>query len=146
MMTQQGVILNTPPIDNGPMLNLYIGGSRGRQSRSVANLISLESHQNYTWLLWQNGERNLLPRTLKYLEEKLPAGQFVRLHRHCTINIDYIDRIDRPAYYRMLVWLRTGECIKVARRRIMPVRKQLQTHLIWRLHVMRGLSSAQQID
>ena len=137
--------MTTTPINNGPMLNLYMGGSWGRQSRSVASLISLESHQNYTWLLWQNGERNLLPRTLKYLEEKLPAGQFVRLHRHCTINIDYIDRIDRPAYYRMLVWLRTGECIEVARRRIVSVRKQLQTHPVLGAYIVRGLS-AQPID
>ena len=145
MTSQQGVVINTPIIENGPTLSLYIGGSRGRQYRSVANLLSLQSSENYTWLLWQNGERNLMPRTLKYMEARLPAGQFVRLHRHCTVNIDYIDRIDRPAHDRMLVWLRTGECVKVARRRVMPVRKQLQTHPILGSYVVRGLS-AQQIN
>lgn len=122
------------------MLHLYIGGSRGRQFRSVANLLGMRSSANYTWLLWQDGERNLMPRTLKYMEERLPAGQFVRLHRHCTINIDYIERIERPACDRMLVWLRTGECIEVARRRIMPVRKQLQTHPMLGPYVVRRSS------
>jgi DNA-binding LytR/AlgR family response regulator len=114
--------------DPSPHLSLYISALKERQHRSVNLLMSMESSDNYTWLLWHNGERMLLPRTLKYVEGKLPPKQFIRLRRDYTVNVNYIDRIERRGPDKMLVWLRTGECIGVARRRVMPVRQQLQTH------------------
>ncbi|MBO0931578.1 LytR/AlgR family response regulator transcription factor [Fibrella aquatilis] len=143
-MMPQAITTNAPA-DNSPNLRLYMSVLKERQHRSVHLLMSLESSANYTWLLWQNGERVLLPRTLKYMEGQLPPDQFIRLRRDYTVNLDYIDRIERPVAERMLVWLRTGECIEVARRRITPVRKQLWHHPILARYVNRR-SSVQLLD
>jgi len=87
--------------------------------------MSMESNANYTWLLWQNGERVLLPRTLKYIEGQLPPKQFIRLRRNYTANIDYIVRAETNEYGRLVVRLQNGDQVEVARRLIVRVRRQL---------------------
>jgi DNA-binding LytR/AlgR family response regulator len=98
------------------------------QRRPINELIALQSEENYTWLHWRTGEQLLLPRTLKYVEERLPAGRFIRLSRDYAVNVDYIERVDYHNYTQMQVWLFSGVCVQVARRRIGLVCEQLQSH------------------
>jgi DNA-binding LytR/AlgR family response regulator len=104
-------------------------GGRGRQRFFLDDLIRMQADTNYTWLIWQNGERVLMPRTLKYYEERLPAEQFIRLHRHCIVNIKAIVRVERPRCKSMTVELNTGECIAVSRRRIAHIAQRLRQTL-----------------
>ena len=71
------------------------GGNKNRQNRPITDLIYMQSSANYTWLVWRNGDRVLMSRTLKHFEAQLPAGQFVRIHRHCTINTQHIACVER---------------------------------------------------
>lgn len=116
-----------PPPQAGPATRqlIYNGNNRKWQNRPVNGLMSLESSQNYTWLFWKNGERMLLPRTLKYVEGKLPPEQFIRLRRDFTANIDYIVHTETNKYGGLMVRLQNGDRVAVARRRIVQVRRQL---------------------
>jgi DNA-binding LytR/AlgR family response regulator len=105
-------------------LSLFLSG-RGRRHYPLDELHSMQADTNYTWLLWKNGERFLMPRTLKYYEDRLPAEQFVRLHRHFLVNINQIIAVERLHAKRMTVTLGTGEQIAVSRRRIARVAQQL---------------------
>ena len=101
---------------------------RGAQERLLADLVYMQSYDNYTWLIWRNGERVLLPRTMKYLESKLPAGQFVRIHRQFSINIQHIEGVEW-APSQLMVRLSNEERLVVSRRKRTAVRAQLWHHL-----------------
>jgi DNA-binding LytR/AlgR family response regulator len=107
-----------------PTLSLFMSG-RGRRHFPLDELHAMQADTNYTWLIWKNGERVLMPRTLKYYEARLPAEQFVRLHRHVLVNVNQIAQVEKPHSKQMTVTLRTGEQIAVSRRRIARVAAQL---------------------
>ena len=108
-------------------LRLY-KARRGVQQGLLADLLYMQSYDNYTWLLWRNGERVLLPRTMKYVESKLPAGQFVRIHRQFSINIQHVEGVEW-AHSQLTVRLSNDERLVVSRRRLAVVRTRLEQHL-----------------
>ena len=108
-------------------LRLYMP-RRGTQERLIADLLYMQSDGNYTWLIWRNGERVLLPRTMKYLESKLPAEQFVRIHRQFSINIQHIEGVEW-APNQLTVRLSNDERLLVSRRKRTAVRTRLWHHL-----------------
>ncbi|QJW91750.1 LytTR family transcriptional regulator [Spirosoma taeanense] len=111
-----------------PPLKLYIKET-GRRSFPVMNLVYLQAEANYSWLNWADGQRMLMPRTLKYYTPKLPGEWFIRLHRNCIINRYYVDRLER-ADSGGLVYLTTGEVLPISRRRWATVRRQLANSTI----------------
>jgi DNA-binding LytR/AlgR family response regulator len=106
-----------------PPLKLYLRDA-GRQSFSVTDLVYLQAVANYSWLNWADGNRMLMPRTLKYYSPKLPAELFIRLHRNCVVNRHFVERLERTETGG-LVHLATGEVLPVSRRRWSTVRRQL---------------------
>lgn len=114
----------TAPAD-WPSLKLYLRET-GRQSFPVADLVYLQAVANYSWLNWKDGRRMLMPRTLKFYTPKLPNEWFIRLHRNCVVNRNYVSRLERTDTGG-LVHLSTGETLPVSRRRWSAVRRQL-TH------------------
>ncbi len=109
------------------ILRVYLP-KQGQQQLAVSELIYLQSEENYTWLFWANGQRTLLPRTLKYIEAKLPPNVFVRLHRHHTVNSSHVVVVCQTAG-GLAVKLSNGQSLYVARRRISQIRKQFQSLL-----------------
>jgi DNA-binding LytR/AlgR family response regulator len=108
-----------------PPLKLYLRDS-GRQLFPVSDLVYMQAVANYSWLNWNDGQRLLMPRTLKYYTPKVPSDWFVRLHRNCIVNRQYVERLERTDTGG-LVYLTTGEALPVSRRRWTLVRRQLQT-------------------
>lgn len=106
-----------------PPLKLYLRDA-GRQSFPVLDLVYLQAVANYSWLNWKDGNRILMPRTLKYYSPKLPADWFIRLHRNTIVNRHYVERLERTETGG-LVHLTTGEALPVSRRRWSLVRRQL---------------------
>jgi DNA-binding LytR/AlgR family response regulator len=105
-------------------IRLFLG-EKGRKNLPLSDLVWLRAEANYTWLVWRDGEQMLMPRTLKHYESFVPARKFVRLHRHCLINIDFIESVQNEGAKRMTIRLQTGEAIVVARRRVALVRQHL---------------------
>ncbi|QJW92461.1 LytTR family transcriptional regulator [Spirosoma taeanense] len=104
-------------------MRLYVRET-GRQFVSVANLVYLEADTNYCWLHWKTGQPVLTPRTLKYHHAKLPARWFIRLHRKCVVNRQFIDRLEYTnSGYR--VHMTTGVSFPVSRRRWREVLQQM---------------------
>jgi DNA-binding LytR/AlgR family response regulator len=110
-----------------PTLCLF-DGVRGRQERPITDLIYMQSDENYTWLVWCNGDRTLMPRTMKYYETRLPTGQFMRIHRHHAINIEHIDRVEW-APNQLTVRLSNAERLSVSRRKLAEIRVRLQQYI-----------------
>ncbi|MBC7569852.1 MAG: hypothetical protein H7319_08990 [Spirosoma sp.] len=50
---------------------------------------------NYTWLVWDTGERLLLARSLGYMLARLPDSDFVRLHRQYAFHRHWVGGVER---------------------------------------------------
>ena len=105
-----------------PHLHFY---HQGRQSMPLCELISLQSEDNYTWLIWTNGKRMLMPRTLKYYEAQLPLDGFIRLHRNYAVNVSHIVAVCKLPRTGIDVRLSNGTRLSVARRRWVQIRDRL---------------------
>lgn len=90
----------------------------GKITMLLADLMFLQATGNYSWLYWKDGQRMLMPRTLKYYVPRLPSDLFVRAHRNCIINIHYIECM-QPTYPDKggLIHMRSGDVLPVSRRR-----------------------------
>lgn len=104
-------------------LKMYVRSS-GQHDFPISDLMFLQATGNYSWLHWKDGQRILMPRTLKYYVPQLPDNWFVRLHRNCIVNLHYIDRMERVDPDKGgFVHLRSGVVLPVSRRRWFAVRK-----------------------
>ncbi|MFD2932703.1 LytR/AlgR family response regulator transcription factor [Spirosoma flavum] len=98
-------------------INMYIRHS-GQLAIPIADLMFLQATGNYSWLHWKEGQRMLMPRTLKYYIPQLPKEWFVQLHRNCIVNLHYIERMERINPDKGgLVYLQSGAILLVSRRR-----------------------------
>lgn len=83
---------------------------------------------NYTWIHFRNGNRQLLAKPLAYFEKKLPA--FIRIHKTALINLDFVDSIHpqprAKAKMAGLLRLQDGTELPVSRRRWNAVVEQLK--------------------
>lgn len=58
----------------------------------ISNILFIEAERNYCKIYCKDKE-HLLVTTLKYLEEKLPANNLMRIHRSFIVNLNHIDEI-----------------------------------------------------
>lgn len=109
---------------------MYVRSS-GQLTLPVADLVFLQATGNYTWLYWRDGQRMLMPRTLKYYIPQLPPDLFARLHRNSVVNLAYVERIERiDSDKGGFVYLRSGVVLSVSRRRWFATKRLLAKHLL----------------
>jgi two-component system LytT family response regulator len=49
---------------------------------------------SYTHIFSADGQKWTLPRPIKEWEDRLPGEQFVRIHRRCIINLNFVERVE----------------------------------------------------
>ncbi len=81
---------------------------------------------NYTWVHFRNGKRQLLAKPLAYFEKQLPG--FVRVHKIALVNPVVVADIQPPPRPKMpgAVYLHDGTRLPISRRRWMAVLTALQ--------------------
>lgn len=62
----------------------------------IGDILYIEADRNYSRIFTKNREY-LLAITLKTIEEKLPAGSFLRIHRTYIINIAHVEEVTEKA-------------------------------------------------
>lgn len=90
--------------DIGDFAFLPIDG-RSRFIR-VSQVIAVTAAGDATEVTTADGLRGRVPRSLKAWEERLPAKQFVRIHREAIVNLQYVDRIEEWSHEAYQVHLR----------------------------------------
>lgn len=81
---------------------------------------------NYTWVYFRNGKRQLLAKPLVYFEQRLP--DFIRIHKTALVNPAFVADIQPPPRPKMAatVQLQDGTVLPVSRRRWPTVLATLQ--------------------
>lgn len=60
----------------------------------VNHIVTVSAAGDATEVVTADGIRGRVPRSLKAWEERLPAKQFVRIHREAIVNLQFVDRIE----------------------------------------------------
>lgn len=78
-------------------------------------IIYCQASENYSYIHTISKDTLLVTKTLKNLEEQLPASCFFRIHKSLLLNINYVKSFSRKDGYT--VTLETGQQFEVATRR-----------------------------
>jgi DNA-binding LytR/AlgR family response regulator len=92
------------------------------------------SNENYTELRLANGEKFIARRPLKAWEEKLPAEDFMRVHRTAVVNLHALRRAAHQDREVTHLWMHhLGEQVVRARRELWSEIERRLSHLGHRL-------------
>ncbi len=78
-------------------------------------ILYCQASENYSYIHTISNDTFLITKTLKNLEEHLPASCFLRIHKSVLLNINYVKSFSRKDGY--VVTLETGQQFEVATRR-----------------------------
>jgi two-component system LytT family response regulator len=81
----------------------------------VNSILYCEADSNYTKVVFLEGKKIILSKTLKAVEETLPKTIFSRIHRSYLVNKNYINRYNKINDY--FVELTNGETLPVSVRK-----------------------------
>lgn len=89
------------------------------------NMISyLAAEDDYVMIYYSEGKA-LKPQTMRYYEEHLPPGLFVRVHRSYIVNVEHITRLEPYSKDNYVAVLKSGEKIPVSRSGYKMLREKL---------------------
>lgn len=98
-------------------------------SLQVLDILFVKSADNYVEVGYKDTDevkKRLLRNTLKSIEIQLrPHNNFVRTHRTCLVNIQYIDKLNKNYNTYWISLIGTKEIIPVARQYLMVVKELL---------------------
>jgi two-component system LytT family response regulator len=126
----------TPEPDNVEKLITTVTEAEGYLTRIVfrkgagikiipLNMITyLASEDDYVMIYYNEGKA-LKPKTMKYYEDHLPPGLFMRVHRSYMVNIEQITRLEPYSKDNYVAVLKTGEKIPVSRAGYKMLREKL---------------------
>jgi hypothetical protein len=79
----------------------------------IPEILYLQADGDYVQIHTTNG-KYLKEQTMKYFEQHLPAGQFVRVHRSTIVNIEMISRIELYEKQSQQLTLKNGQQVKTS--------------------------------
>jgi two-component system, LytTR family, response regulator len=94
---------------------LSLNSSLGLQIIDVNTIVRIEAMSNYSKLFFANSKTLVISKTLQWLQCKLAAAQFTRVHKTHLVNMHFITSYSNAnnAY----LFLENGERVHVSRRR-----------------------------
>jgi len=95
--------------------NIILPTSKGAEVVAIHNIVRIEAVSNYSKLFFSDGRTFVVAKLLKWFEEKLNSGHFIRVHHTHLINTNFIRQYVKGK--RGKVGLNNGEWIDVSRRK-----------------------------
>ncbi len=109
------VLLSNLNMGNSIKSKVALPTLSGFQMKKINDIIYCEGDQNYTKIHLIGNQQLLVSKTLKYVEELLPAEVFFRIHKTYLINLNYIEKYIKNDGH--IVVLEDGSQLTVANRR-----------------------------
>jgi DNA-binding LytR/AlgR family response regulator len=124
MALAAGVPAPAPPPVSATPTSLFVRDRKQLVRVDFADLCWLEADGNYTTLRTRSGVRYTAVAALKQVEERLPATEFLRIHKSYIVALCQITALD-------------GQAVTVAGQSI-PVGRAYQPALLGRLNLLSG--------
>lgn len=108
-------MLQTLNSDSVQYNKIALPTSYGYVLEKICNIMYCEGKDNYTKIYAMQGNEILVSKTLKTIEDLLPANIFKRIHKSFLVNLNYVDRFERTD--KNLVVLTNGVKLDVSHRK-----------------------------
>jgi two-component system LytT family response regulator len=114
-----------PPLEYSDYLFVSSGSSaRFLKIRAIKYIVAAGS---YSEVYTADGRKWLLLQPIKDWEARLPAAQFVRTHRSCILNLEYVERVDALCNDTYRVFLRDQAApLPISRRHARILKERLR--------------------
>ena len=102
----------------------------GHESQIIRSqtILCIKAEGNYTRLIFRDGVRKMVHRSLKQWKKLLPLSSFFQVHRSLLINLDHISKLERKKEGGNLLHLNGSlEPVSVSRRLAPQLRRQLKS-------------------
>jgi two-component system LytT family response regulator len=73
---------------------LFVSDATGARFIKVQAIKSIVAAGPYSEIFTSDGRKWMLLTPIKNWEDRLPGARFVRIHRSCIINLDYVERVE----------------------------------------------------
>jgi two-component system LytT family response regulator len=73
---------------------LFVTGRSAARFVKVRTIKYIQAAGSYTEIFTADGSRCMLLQPIKNWEERLPPARFVRTHRSCVVNLDFVERLE----------------------------------------------------
>lgn len=80
----------------------------------VSSVTHIEAWDDYVFI-HADGQKHIKQKTMKYYEEHLNPGKFIRIHRSWIVNVDCIEQISLYEKETYMVRLKSGEELRASR-------------------------------
>jgi DNA-binding LytR/AlgR family response regulator len=87
----------------------------------VGDVVLLKANVNYTTFFLENGNKKVVPRSIKFFEPFLETHGFLRVHRSFMVNPEHIKEYD---FEQKMVTMKNGETASISRRRRKKIQKK----------------------
>ncbi len=91
---------------------------------NVSDILYIQAEGDYI-ILYTDLTRYIKEETMKHIEEQLPSN-FIRIHRSCILNTNYISRIELYEKQNYKVTLKTGQQLKASATGYKLLKEKLQ--------------------
>ncbi|MDR1680501.1 MAG: LytTR family transcriptional regulator [Prevotellaceae bacterium] len=99
----ESLLIDRIAIKNGAAIDLI----------PIDDVFYLQAYGDYV-LVFTETRKYVKEQTLKYFEERLPAGRFVRVHRSCIVNVGKLSRIELHEKQTQQITLKNGHRLKMS--------------------------------
>jgi len=92
----------------------------------ISRLRCISAEGNYSFIYYDDRNKELVTKTLQEWEEILPKDYFIRIHRSTIVNFEYVDQIKKRPNYTHLVYVHGIEMpFEMSRRYASKLKKKL---------------------
>jgi len=105
---------------------LFLRLGRNFKFLIVNTIMIISAAGDYSEVLTSEGNKGLTLKSMKEWDNRLPAQQFIRIHRSTIINMEYIERIEEWFNYSFRVYLQgVEEPLVISRRYATKLKERL---------------------
>jgi hypothetical protein len=91
---------------------------------NVSDILYIQAEGDYI-IIYTGSTRYIKEETMKHIEEQLPSD-FIRIHRSCILNTNYLSRIELYEKQNYKITLKTGQQLKASAAGYKLLKKNLQ--------------------
>ena len=106
------LLIENLDIGNTEFKKIAFPTETGFELLKINAILYCEADSNYCKIVYLNGKKITISKTLKYVEELLPTTIFHRIHKSYLVNLNYVTRFNKSN--ELLVELTNGETLPVA--------------------------------
>lgn len=85
----------SPKPSNKPISKIAVSSQHGVFFIKLDEIVYAEADSNYSKLVLLDGNRFIISKTLKNLQQLLEESHFLRIHRQYIVNLNHVEHLDR---------------------------------------------------